>query len=308
MRPSRSRSRSFVALGFAAAWAVPRVAGAQPCCSGATALTPARLALHEDVLVGVVARGTWIYGSFDPAGTYVPASSGAAEVDLEQDAVAAVRVAARGQASISLPLVETYRRVASAGEWGGGVGDVVFGARWDFVEPGHYVIWPGVAVSGTMTLPSGRPAEEATNTQATDATGAGAFQLGAGLSLEQTFGHVLVHLTGSLAWRDWRLVGRTRVHDGLGLSVLGAAGWTFDDGAALALTASYSVDGAPEIDGVTVRDAGRAHTRLGVIGGRGITDRLRLQGGVFGDLPIPHLGHGQPIGLGSSLALLLSWS
>src|SRR5258708_14711836 len=82
-------------------------AHAQACCSGSGAITPARLAMHEDALVGVGVRAASVIGSYDEGGRYVAAPSGTSELDLEQDLLAAVRVLRRGQAALLPPIVET---------------------------------------------------------------------------------------------------------------------------------------------------------------------------------------------------------
>src|SRR5262245_52270935 len=102
---STSRSRACIAVvaALAVVLASPRRAAAQACCAGAAAVTPARLAVHEDALVGVQARTSDVFGSFFPDGTYVAAPAGATEWDLEQDVFGAIRVAPRAQVALLVP-------------------------------------------------------------------------------------------------------------------------------------------------------------------------------------------------------------
>src|SRR5262249_42758942 len=123
-----------LALVVATASLVPAVARAQACCAGSSALTPGRLALHEDFLVGAIARGAVAFGSFDGRGHYATNASGSREIDLEQDVLGAARVFRDGQIAVLVPLVETHRATRSTGaETGGGIGDVNLAARWDFL-------------------------------------------------------------------------------------------------------------------------------------------------------------------------------
>src|SRR5512143_2283775 len=130
---------------------------AQACCAGSNAVTPARLGLHDEAVVGAQMRATSAFGSNDAAGRYVPAPAGASEVDLEQDLYSAVRVLDRGQLAVLLPFVETHRASGGLSEIGGGVGDVNFSARYDVLRARESRWWPGVGLLAGVTLPTGKP-------------------------------------------------------------------------------------------------------------------------------------------------------
>ncbi|HEX4405353.1 MAG TPA: hypothetical protein VH560_11030, partial [Polyangia bacterium] len=93
---------------------------AQACCAGGAVVTPTRLALHEDVSVGLQLRARSNPGAFDPAGRYT--TSDGVEQLMEQDLAASVRVLDRGQVGAQLPTIETHRRVQNIDDWGGGIG------------------------------------------------------------------------------------------------------------------------------------------------------------------------------------------
>jgi hypothetical protein len=312
MRPSRSRSRSaakapavalaaLAALGLALA---PRPARAQACCAGASALTPARLAPAEDAILGLQTRATVILGSFDGARRFVPASRGSAEIDLEQDLAAAVRVFSKAQIAALLPLVETYRRVPGLAEAGVGLGDVQLGARYDVSLAGQDPRVPGLALALALTLPTGRSPEAASNLLATDATGTGAFQAALTLSLEQIFSRrVLASLAGSAALRAPRVVGTITEQQGASFLAYAACGYVFDRSALIALTTSYAANLDATIDGVRAPNSARAATRAGLVFGASLSDAWRLQGAAFSDLPIPGFGLAQPLGAGLTLML-----
>ncbi len=285
-----------------------RAAAAQPCCAGASALTPARLALHEDALAGVEARSTSILGSFDQARRYVPAPAGAHEVDLEEDLVATLRFLKRAQVSVLLPIDETYRATVGRAEWGGGFGDFQLGGRYDFLEAGMSRTIPGFAILAAVTLPTGRAVEDASQPLATDATGLGAGQIAVGASVEQTFGSWYASAIGSATWRAPRTVGSIHEQDGILFAAALAGAYSFRNGPVVALSAVYNAELAAQIGKTTVVFGGRATTRISVSGGYSFSDALRAQFAVFGDLPITGFGQNDPTGLGLSFILLRTWS
>lgn len=283
-------------------------ARAQPCCGGASAFAPARLTLHEDGLIGLSARAAGVVRSFDAHGAVVTPPAGTREVDLEQDVVGALRVLTRGQVSFLVPLVETVRRVPGRTETGGGYGDIQLGARWDFKVAGPSTKWPGIAALGTVTLPTGVPTDQASKPLATDATGTGALHTALGAAVEQTFGSVLLNVTGTGAWRAPRSVGSLRVQPGLLFTAFAGASVYLPREAVLALSASYTAELATRADGEVVDDSARSFTRLTLGGGPPTWGPWRVQGSFFSDLPIAKLGQNQPVSLGAALLFVRGFS
>ena len=306
MRPSRFRFTS--ALACAVALAAPARAYAQSCCAGASALTPARLALHEDALVGIQLKASNLHGSFDGERRFFGASTGAKELDFEQDLAGSVRVFKRGQLSAILPMVETYRSVPGLSEAGGELGDLQLGARWDFTVSGSSRTIPGIALAAGATLPTGRAPEAASKPLATDATGIGAFQGSLVVALEQTFGPWLVNVSGAMAWRAPRTVGDVHAQQGVQLAASAAGGYSFASGPVVALTMSYTAELDATINGEALPGSGRAATRVGVAGGVPFNDLWRMQGSVSTDVPIRFFGWNQPASATLTLMILRSWS
>src|SRR5262249_45922107 len=157
----------------------------------------------------------------------------------------------RGQFSVMLPLVQAWRKVPGMSDAGGGVGDLQVNARWDATLTGASRIVPGIAVLASLTLPTGLPPESASHPLATDATGTGAIQGGLGLSLEQTFGPMLVNLTGSVTLHSARTVDGLSTQLGPAFNAFAALGYSFKAGPVAAVTASYTgsldarTEGAP---------------------------------------------------------------
>jgi hypothetical protein len=260
--------------------------------------------MHETSLVGIQAKASYAFGSFDSKGGYAGNAPGSGEADFEQDLFGAVRVLERGQLSLLAPLVETWRTTrTTGGEAGGGLGDVNFGARADLFLAGQSRFIPGIALLGGLTMPSGVPPDGAKKTLATDATGIGAYQGNFGLAVEQNFGAWLVNLTGIVAFRTERNV--HGIHETLApqLTALAALGYTFSSEAAIAVIVSYLAEG----DASNTPDSGRRLLTTSLAGVYPMSDTWRVQGTVFLHPPIESLGQNQTTATGLSLTLIKSW-
>jgi hypothetical protein len=284
-----------------------RTARAQACCAGAGAVTPARLAIFEEALVGLGLRAATVTGSFDNGGAYVPAR-GASETDFEEDVFGAIRFLERGQAALLVPIVETRRSVGSVSELGGGIGDLNASARYDFFRAGDSRIIPGVSGLLGVTAPTGTPPESSSKPFATDATGVGAWQGHLGLALEQLYGPWLFSATGLVARRAARSV--QGVHETLGpqWTALLATAYTFPNNAAAALVLTYGGESVAVIDGAVSSASARRFTILSLTGAWPIAPQWRLQGSLFTQPPIGSFGRNQPATTGGTLVILRTWS
>jgi hypothetical protein len=313
MSSRRSRFPDVLAaLGVAALLFSATPARAQACCAGGSAVTPARLAMHDMALVGVEAKAGAVLGSYDAAGHTVAPPPGAHEADLEQDVFAAARVFRRGQIALLVPFVETWRSSQGQSEAGGGIGDVNASARYDFTLAGMSAIVPGIAVVAGVTFPTGRPADASgIGALATGATGVGAWQFNAGIAFEQTFGPWLVNITGIVAERTARTVGSgvTAVHERLApqWTTLVAGAYTFPNDWAVALSAAYALEGDATIDGTEFPATAHRLPTLALSGLAPLSDVWRLQGALYDNPPIPQVGLNQPADAGLSLTLVRSW-
>jgi hypothetical protein len=302
MRRPRSRFRRGAPLVLlACSWSAR--ANAQACCAGGSAVTPGRLEIHENALVGAELRAASVIGSYQ-LGAYRASPPGTPEDDFEQDVFGAVRVLRRGQVALLVPIDETYRRTPKDGaHFGGGIGDINFGGRYDFVQAGESRYVPGIAVLAGVTFPSGKPPESATQPLAVDATGIGAFQVNAALALEQTFGPWLVNATAIVAKRT--------AHGGETLGTqatfLAAGAYSFSNDAALALSASYAFEGDGTINGADAPGSSKSVTVVTASGLWPIGDTYRLLAGVSVDPPVGALGSNQPTQVGLTFTAIRSW-
>ncbi|HEY1811791.1 MAG TPA: hypothetical protein VGG74_05510 [Kofleriaceae bacterium] len=297
-----------VCVVVAALVAAPAVVHAQACCAGSSAVTPGRLALHEDALVGIDARATAAYGSFDPTGTFVATPPGASEQDFEEDLFAAIRFAGRAQAALLVPIVETRRTTSTGSELGGGIGDVNASVRYDFVyaSEAHYV--PGIALLAGVTFPTGTPPEDATTPLATGATGVGAYQGNLGISFEKVMGPWLFGATGLVAKRSTRNVDGVTSALASQWTALALAAYTFHSESAIALSGSFTEEGNAAVDGITVPSSFRRLVAFTLSGVVPLSDRLRLQGAVTVDPPASSFGVNQPsAGVGGTATVIYAW-
>lgn len=290
-------------------------AWAQACCAGSGAVTPGRLAVHEDALVAVQLRAAHAFGSFDSNGHYATPAAGSSEQDFEQDLIGAWRVPVldRMQLAAQLPFVETRRTTRGNAEVGGGIGDANVSARYDFLYAGRDRYVPGIAALAGLTVPTGRAPEDATNASLTDATGIGAFQGNVGLALEQLWDGWLVSAYGIVAKRAARTVkGKnggpdTRSALGTQWTALVAVAYSLPKDFALAVSASYTGEGNADVDGVEVSNSARRVPIVGISGVAPVSDHLRFQGGFTTNPPIPSLGKNQPATVGLSVTALYVW-
>ena len=257
--------------------------------------------------MGLETRAGVITGSFDPKGSYLPSPAQTSEVDLEQDLVGTVRLFDRAQLSLLIPLVETSRDAFGISGFGGGIGDVNLGGRYDFTLAGDSKIAPGVALLAGVTFPTGRPPEQAQAPLATDATGIGAFQLNGGIALEQIYGrHLIVNLTGLLSQRTTRSLEGVTETLGTQLFGIAGAGWVFDGGDALALAGTFTGERDAVLNGAAIPESGRSDTTLSLLGSAPLGSGWRIQGSAYDMLQLPGLGRNLPVGPGVTFSILRS--
>lgn len=288
-------------------------ASGQACCAGAGALTPGRLDLHEDALVGTQLHAGIVLGSFDSQSHYSSTGPHFTESDYEEDVFGAVRILGHGQVTLLLPLIETYRSASGDNELGGGVGDVNLSLRYDFIRSGESRYVPGLAVLAGVTTPTGTPPDsiDPNKPLGTNATGIGAWQGNVGIALEQTFGPWLINATELLAWRAKRTadIGGISESETLApqfVTLVGAA-YTLANDASVALFGSYTLEGTASLDGAPAPDSPRRVALVSISGSYPVSDRFRVQGSLFLNPPISGMGLDQTAATGVTLTFLWGW-
>jgi hypothetical protein len=284
---------------------------AQACCAGGSLVAPTRLAPYDDFAVGLQVRTRSVLGSFSSSGAY---TSSATEQDLEQDLAASFRLTSRGQIGVVVPYLETRRLESGVGQWGSGIGDLSFNARYDFLTAAEALTWPGFGLLASVLVPTGKSAGSGTNPSSTDATGTGTYNLTLGLDLEKAHGPFYGELD---AWATY-CFDLTVTPPGanamtmttsfpLQWTLLALAGYVFDSEAALAVYVNVLERGDDTLDGVRQPGTVLRLTTLGLSGVLPLRDLWRIQGTAFGDVPVSSVGRNEQGAIGLTAALVRLW-
>ena len=292
-------------------------AWAQACCVAAGLTTPARLRRDERYAVGLQTRMRTVVGNFGADGTYATSGAGNRELGGQEDLLAAVRLGARWQVALQVPFVQTGRRVAAPGGaslsgWGGGLGDVAASARWEPLFPDERGLgWPGLALLASVSAPTGRPADQATDTLATSATGTGSWRGELGVAFETVIHRTFLTATLSIAQRTGRTAGQppTVVHQSFApqLTAVLVGGYALAGGSTVGVFALATRQGNARDDGGTIAGSGVGLFTAGLAASLSVTDGWRLQTALAGDLPVDGLGRNQTAGVALSAALVRAW-
>lgn len=304
-RASRRRACVLTLTTLASlAWiATPARAYAQACCAGASGLTPGWLTNHEQALVGAQLRVSETHGTYPTSGSFYTPTPGR-DAKVETSLFGSLRVLPRGQVSVFAPFVTTRRRAGANTETRGALGDLTLVTRYDVVRTGESFI-PGIAILAGMQAPTGTPSDKGDGLLAANVTGIGAWEANGGASVEQTFGHVVLHATVLAGYRFPREVLGLPSHLGWRALYLVAGGYVFDDDVTMLATITHSSDGDATLDNAPAPGTGFRQTQLAFLVITPITDTLRLRTSVFTD--VPPLGLNRPALGGTSISLAKSW-
>jgi len=316
-RPSKFRSGARaiapVAVAIAVAGglaALPRVAAAQSCCVGTGLLTPARLRTFEDHALGMQMRARSVMGAFRSGGGYASSVSGNRDLGFEESLFGAVRFGSHFQVGLSAPFLQTSRQVAGASGFGGGLGDVAATARFDAVNAGEHGHWPGVAIIAGLSVPTGRPPDEAdpSDPLAASATGSGSFEGNLGVALEEIIGNGFVSMASWISQRSARAAGGVGQSFAPRVTALVSGGYTFGHDATVGAFASLLRQGdAHEASGAVIANSGVALVTTGAALALPFWQWWRLQTTLFTDVPIAGWGRNQTVGFGGTLAFIRVW-
>ena len=310
----RTAASLLVALAICGAAAEVR---AQACCVAAGLTTPARLRRDERVAVGLQTRVRTVVGAFGADGSYTTSESGSRELGGGEDLLAAVRLGARAQIALQVPFVQTARRVGTPGgaplsSWGGGLGDVAASARWEPLLPDERGLgWPGLALLATVSAPTGRPPEQATDALATSATGTGSWRGELGVALEAVIRRTFLTATLSIAQRTARTVGQapTVVHQSFApqLTASLVGGYALTGGSTVGAFVLATRQGNARDDDGAIAGSTVALVTAGFAASVPFAEGWRLQAALAGDLPVDGLGRNQTAGLALTAALVRAW-
>lgn len=285
-----SPSSSALALGLCL---VGGPAHAASCCAGPTTTIPTRLGQSETGAVSVTTSGTGSVGRWDTDGQ-VSGSS------LQEQAIVATlsggwRWDAKGQIGLSIPVQATHKATSAADAWGGGLGDIRVYTVWEPVEARPAVVGtapvPVPVLTVSLRLPTGRTWVDAQDPLGADVTGRPGVATSAMLTVERTIDRVpwLVGVGIEVEADDHGVRPSLDLTAGLG----GAFGIHWSLMGSLSHRQSWA-KGAGDW-------ARTARTTAGLQVTYGVFRKLRVWGGLSGDLPIPHLGQDLPLELRGTL-------
>jgi hypothetical protein len=279
------------------------LARAQACCVGASGLTPGWLANHERWLVGAQLRVSETHGTYPTSGDFYGNLPGR-DTRIEPSLFGTVRFLPRAQLSVVAPLVTIRRRSGRIVETRTKPGDVSIIGRYDILRPGESQI-PGIAILAGGVVPTGTPLEKGTGSLSADVTGLGAWEADLGVSIEQTYGGLILHGTALFGVRAPRtVIDKTQTLGPRALYLLGA-GWAFNNDVTLFGTVTHTSEGDATVGGEEANGSGFRLTQLAFLVVTPLSDTMRLRTSVFTD--VPPLGNNRTAMGGTSIALLKSW-
>lgn len=292
-----------VLVALLALVASERHAHAQACCVGASGLTPGWLTNHERALVGAQLRLSGTHGTYPSSGPFYVPTPGR-DARIETSLFGTYRLLPRAQVSVFMPVITTRRRSGAVTEQRTAFGDLTLVARYDIIRAGESRI-PGIAILAGGQAPTGKDPTEGTPLLAADVNGIGSWEINGGVSIEQTFGHVVLHATVLAGYRFPTTIFGEKQSLGPRALYLLAGGWVFDNDIALMATVTHASDGDATLAGDDAVGTGFRSTQLAFLVVAPLTDTLRLRTSVFTD--VPPLGLNRPALGGTSISLAKTW-
>ena len=282
---------------------VSEEASAQPCCAGGTTISPARLAAHERMLIGLALRFDRKLGEFDRVADYLPVED-EAQTGLREDLLISARLTERLQTGISVSYLQTWKRFGDDSDFGAGVGDLAFSLRYDFLEPGEHAIIPGIALATGVSVPIGKTTDQTTSILAADVTSPGYTQATQALSIADIFfDRIYVEAAAALTYWIPRSIDDLSVSRGLQFSASLGASWALAGMTNVGVVGTFELQGETETDGIASEGSSRRSTTLALIAAVPIAS-YRLQVSLFNTLPIDGLGRNEPAMLGLRIAII----
>jgi hypothetical protein len=289
--------------------ASPRQAEASACCGSGHGLGQ-RLNRGEDVALTLSLRFADRIGSHGMAGQFYAIPSGAFDGDGRAELAGIFAPTARLQLGFSLPFVLNVRQFGQESAAGGGIGDISASARFDLVPLATSNVWPAIAITTHLALPTGRSASDANDTLAVDATGLGVAELRPGVFVEKSFsGRASAIFAASVGLRFASADVRGEpVQLGPRLRLVAAAGPVTENGLSLSIGLIHELESAPSFGGVTTVDADRRRTAALAFVGVDLGTHFTLLGSLEADLPLQLVGKNEPAAIAISIGLRRSFS
>lgn len=195
-----------------------------------------------------------------------------------------------------LPWVLNYRRVGNLGSSvGGGLADIQLGARYELLSIGELLWFPAVALTATVTLPTGRAIETA-DVGGSGVTSRGAWALGAGVVLEKTYLPVFVRLSFAVNVplpREREDLGESQRY-GVSLQTALSGGLEVASGVVLSASTRLLWEDQISLGGDRVPDSSRVDAGVGLALSWRFDPHWTLQAAIDTGVFVSHLGDNTP--------------
>jgi hypothetical protein len=282
----------------------PRPAQAAACCMSATANGVGRLLIWERFAVGLRTSVIGGLGYWDAKARWRPYDD-YRDVEWRSSLWSMVGLGRRTSVFAQVPWVLNYRHVGNLGSSvGGGLADIQLGARYELLSIGELLWFPAVALTTTVTLPTGR-ALEAADAGGSGVTSRGAWAFGAGVVLEKTylpiFGRLSFGVTVPLP-KEREDLGESQRY-GVSLQTSLAGGVEVVSGVVVSALARLLWEDAITIGGRRVANSSRVDTGLGLALSWRFDPHWTLQAAVDSGVFLSYLGDNTPGRITGTLGL-----
>ena len=298
------RAGLVIAGAIAAIAASPARADAAACCGAGHGVGPL-LTDAERAAVTFGIGGTFELGSWTHRGAFHPMGEGDYRRELRVELGWIVRFLRDGQLGVTVPFVAPFARLGGESASGAAPGDVTVFGRYDVVRPRVMRWYPGVALTLSTTLPTGRPERSADFAAGRVATGLGAGEVRPGFALEKRW------IQGFYAFVSGSVGVRTRFHLASGpevalaprYQVFAACGPFWEWGLSMSLGVLFEREPGPSIDGRVAPATARGRTAGVFFAAYDLDAHWTAVAQARVDLPIRGAGANEPVAIAPILGI-----
>lgn len=253
--------------------------------------------IWEDFAVGGSTSLAVGVGYWDTDATWHAYGDSYSEYEWRSTVWTLVGLGRRSSVYARLPWMYSRRRATSVQGFGGGIADADVGFRYELLSIGEVAELPGIALTASVLVPTGRATEDANEPLGADTTGRGAWVPALGVTLEKTYLPWFVQLnlgtTVPLPAERSDLEVTQRYGPGAQTSVVGGVE-VLPDELVLAASLRYAWEAPVTIAGRTIDDSDRTDVGVGLSVSWRVHPHWTLQSAFDSGLFADHLGKNLP--------------